>query len=371
MSNRLRSGVKSTLTDPNFRRTTTARLKWLVRGSGKLQAWSYEYRAGLTGRFHVNATRSAEQREQIVHCPSTCGANAPLSHLYERRFTYRLRDTVVNSNSSATIMWGTPEPPFFIRESISWPFESILSHGLNVPETKSARALEFENADEPAIVFPSTPNYYHWLIEELPLILRAHQEFPNANYLVFDEQISDKHQTVAHYLGITLQAVPLTIQLADQVLPGRANDSWFIHPQDAQALFHLGKGLTKSEPRHSEKIYISRRFSSRSLENEEDIEGELAQDGFQIVHLENMPWLNQIQTFQNAEVVVAPHGAGLANLVFTKPGAQLVELTNGYHYNRCFEWICHVQGHDYRKVDADAQQLSTTKLIQEISSQLH
>ena len=268
-------------------------------------------------------------------------------------------------------MRGTPEPPFFIRESISWPFESILSHGLEVPETKNAKALDIKDDNEPAIVFPSTPNYYHWLIEELPLVLRAHEEFPNANYLVFQEGISDKHQIVSQNLGITLQQVPLTIQISDQILPGRASDSWFIHPQDAQALFEFGKELTKSEPKHSEKIYISRRFSSRSLENEEGIEFELAQAGFQIIHLENMPWLTQIRTFQNAEIIVAPHGAGLSNLIFTKPGAQLVELTNGYHYNRCFEWICHVQGHDYRKVDSDAQGLTTSALLEEINSRLH
>ncbi len=267
-------------------------------------------------------------------------------------------------------MHGTPEPPFFIRESISWPFESILSHGLEVPETKHSTAIQLNNVNEPAIIFPSTSNYYHWLIEELPLVLRAHQEYPNANYLVFDEQVNEKHKIVAKNLAITLQQVPLTIELTDQVLPGRASDSWFIHPQDAQALFQFGKALTQFEPTHSEKIYISRRFSSRSLENEEGIERQLVNNGFEIVHLENMPWLTQIKTFQNAKVIVAPHGAGLSNLVFTKPGAQLVELTNGYHYNRCFEWVCHVAGHDYRKVDADSERKTASQLVEEINSLL-
>jgi len=55
-----------------------------------------------------------------------------------------------------------------------------------------------------------------------------------------------------------------------------------------------------------------------------------------------------------AKSIAGPHGAGLPDLAFTNPGANVVELANGYHYNRCFEWVCHAAGHTYNKIDADS-----------------
>ncbi len=55
-----------------------------------------------------------------------------------------------------------------------------------------------------------------------------------------------------------------------------------------------------------------------------------------------------------AKSIADPNGAGLSDLAFTNPGANVVELTNGYDYKRCFEWVCHVSGHTYNKFNADA-----------------
>lgn len=371
LSKRLTVGVSAALKEPQFRRTTAARLKWLLRGSGSLPAWSLEYRAGLTGRFQVPALRTQEQAESVLHCPPDCGAHAPLSHVYERRFVYQLKDTVVSSQTGATILLGASESPFFIRESISWPFESILSHGLEIPEIKKAQGFQPRNPREPVMVFPADSNYYHWLIEELPLVLRAHREFPTANYITFKDTITPAHRAVAELLSITVDTAPLRVRLANQVLPGRSNDSWFIHPLDAHMLHDFGSQLTNVAPAHVDNIYVSRRFVNRSLPHEAEVERELARQGFMILHLEKMSWRDQIAAFQRAQNVVAPHGAGLSNLVFSHPRVRLVELTNGYHYNRCFEWICHVSGHTYRKVDADADIKSTNQLLSEINSHLH
>jgi hypothetical protein len=348
---RLVSGAKSVVTDPAERRAYAARLKWLARGS-TLQAWSLEYRRGLTGRFDSGVERFDEQPEQVVRCPQNCGAHAPLSHLYERRYTYRLTHTTVNTTTGATLMCGTGEPPFFVRESISWPFESILSHGLDVPHPKHAES----KITHPAVVFPSTCNYYHWLIEELPLLIRATRYSTDFDVLVSENSITGKHKFVAQQLGFTPIAVPRIVNVNEQIMPGRASDSWFIHPEDYQLLSQFGHTATQGQDSSShEKIYVSRKNSARSLPGESQLEDLLRTQGFFIANLENMAWPEQIALFQGARIIAGPHGAGLSNLVFTEPGATMIELTNGYHYNRCFEWVSHVAGHNYTKVDADAQ----------------
>jgi hypothetical protein len=325
-------------------------MKWLMNGSEALQAHSLEYRAGLTGRFAIPAERLSPDAELAMRCPDGCSAHAPLSHLYEQRFVYRLHQTVASTVSGATLMYGSTEDPFFVRESITWPFESILSHGLEVPEVKQVA----ERISGTSVVFPTTPNYYHWLIEDLPLALRAAEVAPDATFLAFNEGITNRHRLVAQHLGLRLMPTQVVVAMDEQVLPGRSSDSWFVHPADARRLHDLGAAIAGGEAGDAEHIYISRRNAARALPGEAQLEALLVDRGFTILHLEEMDWTDQIRAFRGARIIVGPHGAGLANLVFTPPGARLVELTNGNQYNRCFEWICHVAGHDYRAVDSDA-----------------
>lgn len=348
---RVRAGLRTITSDPVGRRAYVGRLKWLMRGSGDLHAHSLEYRAGLTGRWAIPAKRSAPDDEQVWRCPEGCSANAPLSHLYERRFVYRLNRTVASTASGATLMCGSSEPPFFVRESITWPYESILTHGLEVPEVKQVE----QQMTGSAIVFPTTTNYYHWLIEDLPAVLRAARQSEQVPLLAYREGITDRHRTVARHLDRNLVETPLVVAMDEQVLAGRASDSWFMHPADATLLMELGRELTGHDGTHgNDRLYISRRGTSRPLPEEERIEQALQAKGFMILRLEEMAWIDQIRAFQDARTIVAPHGAGLANLVFTPAGATVTEITFGLHYNRCFEWLCHVAGHDYRKVDGDS-----------------
>ena len=271
----------------------------------------------------------------------------------------------MNTTTGATLLCGTNEPPFFLRESISWPFESILSHGLDVPLPKHVES----KFTRPAVVFSSTSNYYHWLIEELPLLMRVPSLSHDIDVLVRQNSITEKHQIVAQQLGFTPVSVPRVVNLKEQVMPGRANDAWFIHPEDYKMLSEFGKEAThEREQSGHEKIYVSRRNAQRSLTDEAQLEDILRARGFFVVSLESMSWLEQITLFQGANIVVGPHGAGLSNLVFSDPGINVLELTNGYHYNRCFEWICHVAGHPYNKIDTDS--LTTPLRVDQLASMI-
>ena len=56
----------------------------------------------------------------------------------------------------------------------------------------------------------------------------------------------------------------------------------------------------------------------------------------------------QIDLFAGAEVVVAPHGAALANLVFCPPGVRVLELFHPRYVNPCYWAIADNPGADYR-----------------------
>jgi capsular polysaccharide biosynthesis protein len=96
------------------------------------------------------------------------------------------------------------------------------------------------------------------------------------------------------------------------------------------------------------RIYIDRRgAASRRLVNEDDLVQALGRLGFAAVKLEALSVDEQIALFSNADIVVGPHGAGLCNIVFAKPGCRLVELHMDSWIHWCFRHLAAVAGVDY------------------------
>lgn len=51
--------------------------------------------------------------------------------------------------------------------------------------------------------------------------------------------------------------------------------------------------------------------------------------------------------FRRAVAVVAPHGAGLSNLVFVPPGAAVIEVLKRREVNLCYRTLAYNLGHRY------------------------
>jgi capsular polysaccharide biosynthesis protein len=61
--------------------------------------------------------------------------------------------------------------------------------------------------------------------------------------------------------------------------------------------------------------------------------------GFSTHMLEDLSFDEQITLFSQAEFVVAPHGAGLANLLFCQPGTKVLELCPETEYRPFFAYM--------------------------------
>ncbi|WP_158545212.1 glycosyltransferase family 61 protein [Bremerella cremea] len=95
------------------------------------------------------------------------------------------------------------------------------------------------------------------------------------------------------------------------------------------------------------RIYISRAKAGwRKVLNEDQVMAMLARHGFQRYFLEDLNVREQIQLFQQAEMIVGPHGAGLANIVFTPPGAKVIEIGTVYRPFGYFHRLCTQCDHD-------------------------
>ena len=96
------------------------------------------------------------------------------------------------------------------------------------------------------------------------------------------------------------------------------------------------------------RIYISRNdVSSRRIVNEADLIKELTPLGFDVACLAEMDFPHQVRLFTEASVIIAPHGAGLTNCVFTPSGAVIIEAFAPNYINGCFWALANVCGHRY------------------------
>ena len=88
------------------------------------------------------------------------------------------------------------------------------------------------------------------------------------------------------------------------------------------------------------KIYISRRHSARAFDNEAEFEETITELGYQVVRLEQMIFADQMSLLQKSDTIVAPHGAGLANLLWCNPETNVVEIFSPRYTNDCYARLC-------------------------------
>jgi capsular polysaccharide biosynthesis protein len=93
-------------------------------------------------------------------------------------------------------------------------------------------------------------------------------------------------------------------------------------------------------PALPKRIYLSRQGASRRrVANHDAVEALLAGHGFTTILMETLGLDEQAALFAGAEAVVAPHGAGLANILFNDGRAGVLELYGEgdpqYHFALC------------------------------------
>jgi len=138
-----------------------------------------------------------------------------------------------------------------------------------------------------------------------------------------------------------------SVQVRRLEVPWRMADGFWPHP----ALHRFLAGLVPAAPRNPAfppRIYIDRRgAANRRLANEDAVIAALAGAGVVPIRLEALSLAAQAALFRQAELVVAPHGAGLANLVFAPPGCAVVELVMDAYQHWAFRRLAALGGLDY------------------------
>ena len=179
-------------------------------------------------------------------------------------------------------------------------------------------------------------NYYHWMFDILPRIhLLRCSNIPLANidkFLVNEIRYEFQKETLK-ILGIPLtkvietkKSLPLHIK-ADRLIVPSINT--FAHPHWTCSFLRqefLNNNL-RTYNSYPKLIYISRQKARyRKVINEEKVVDFLDIFGFKKITLESMSISEQALLFAAAKIIIAPHGAGLSNIVFCNSGTKIIEF---------------------------------------------
>jgi len=100
------------------------------------------------------------------------------------------------------------------------------------------------------------------------------------------------------------------------------------------------------------RLFISRaKAKSRRLVNEDALWPLLERAGFERVHLEALDFDAQRALMAEADILLGPHGAGLTNMLFCAPGAQIVEIMDPDYPNPNFYALACAMEHGYWLVE--------------------
>lgn len=228
---------------------------------------------------------------------------------------------------------------FCIRESAVYDVEL---HAARVLQTATRWNVDRElHGDWFLLSTAWSRGFWHWVMEALPRIEILESLGYGGGYLVPAGPAFIKESL--ELMGIpasrihTVREEALRIEALWVMSPFYGGSSFEAFPG---LMFSLRDRLLNasrqqgSEPQES-RLYIARAVTRRIV-NEAELQACIEPYGFHTRHLmERYPLAEQIRRVSGAEVVIGPHGAGMALTMFMPPRSTVIELFPPTYVNPC------------------------------------
>jgi len=104
----------------------------------------------------------------------------------------------------------------------------------------------------------------------------------------------------------------------------------------------------------SDRVFIDRsesKFNHCKIINNEEIIKYLSNFGFKSYQVGKLDFFEQIYLFNNAKIIIGPHGAAFTNIVFSNPNLNLVEIIPDNHPSKKCKRICSLLKIDYTRIE--------------------
>jgi capsular polysaccharide biosynthesis protein len=177
-------------------------------------------------------------------------------------------------------------------------------------------------------------NVSHWLLDCVPQVVALRAVAPDADLLL------PPVLTEINLASLSVIGVP-----AERVVPWNGEPTWcdrlLIFESDGRRgggrplspLLDLRQMVAPpdaaNDRRRGRRIYVSRRDARKKrrwVDNEPQMEALFASRGFDIVSMTDLPFAEAVRIFREASVVAGVNGAGLAHILFSPPGTDVVVI---------------------------------------------
>jgi hypothetical protein len=198
-------------------------------------------------------------------------------------------------------------------------------------------------------------NYYHWNIQCLAATILLKALPASQDICILLPPLKPWQQRSLELAGLKhYQTQPIGTQvreIATLIYPSLLSGNYVFNPWTGIASFFQNikvAALGQIDFVANQSIYVSRLDNPRrKILNEELLIKKLTEIGFSIILLEQLSLDEQIQVFSQAKIVVAPHGAGLTNIVYCSPGTSVYELFSAHYVNTCYFRLAQIFGVNY------------------------
>ncbi len=256
--------------------------------------------------------------------------------------TFVLRDAMVHGPAGIISIGGD-----VLAESLAHTHPAARRQALAVgtPAMRHGRAAKMPGTHV-TILAGGITNYFHSAIESAARVCMIPDEtLAGACSILFPRGAVHQPELLER-LGLPASLRRVAVDAADSFLVDRLLFPWSVHglfsyhPVVNTFFDRISASVAGGTAVFPRRFYVDRRDTAqRVLEAEDELVCALRALGILPVRPETLSLADQIRLFRDAELIVAPHGAGLTNVGFARPGCRVLELHMDAYVNWCFRHL--------------------------------
>ena len=261
-------------------------------------------------------------------------------------------------------------PIFFYRLSKNrqYPKESVFKQYAIKNSISNVLEIYIESLSCNIVIKSNFGGYFHYLLEILPFMVDLMERYDVCVYI--ERDLDERNKFIRQSLN--LLNIRTNTYINDTFLAGIKRDLCdftsdvqipYYYPNLGAALLLRGSvfkqikrdNSTLHSP-HRKRIFLARKSTEsagRVVANQEQLMDVLGARGFEMIYAECYDFEQQVAIFQEAEIVIGLHGAGLANMVFSRPGSIIVEIMPLEEFKWHFAMLADICNLEYRRVNAN------------------
>ena len=373
----------------NYSRISTVVLPWITSSSSSPSAWSslrdtanlpiqsyYEWTADDTLCSWIETPGKIRMKYDAVYNRS-CSRNindtlrpSSLRPLFLNGKPINRNHYWPNGGNSYPAHFYTDPPPYVFlmhihRDAVVTSLGDVITDGLKLvlyacrPNIRASLPSELDSIPQHDEVFVITQYWgtavFHRMVEIVPRIaLFVDFLAANPEIRILGPETGGRLAQLLKIVGLDPSRLVTGSARAKIVYQPRSTGCGFANVQESQRLSELYRNYIErtfsARPRNG--LILVRRSRGRRFTEQREVEAALrltAADfnlSFALFADNPTPSLNDTMAmFHSAVVVVGPHGAGLSNVLFSRPGTLVVEgVCNLPHVNLCYQRLSHVLG---------------------------